>query len=154
MKEKKILVAVDFSHNPQPHLYYSMQMALTLNASIVISHILENRDVKTIRHLQSQGIEVNEFDYIEQLIQQRKMVFDDFFSGQTFPQDRVTYHFGLGSPVTELLKLILIEGIELLILGESKSYWQPSSIGTRLFNKSPVTVVCFRRGVECLGSSN
>jgi hypothetical protein len=144
MKKEKILVPVSFSPTICSHLDYSLQMAKTLDARIVIANILKLRDVKPIKHFKRQGHEIDESLYIQELKSERTEILNTYFLKNPFPKDRLRYHFGLGDPAMELLKYIIFESIDLVILGDICPKEQPSSVATKLFNKCPATVICYR----------
>ncbi len=145
---KKIMVALAFSDYSAEEFAYSSDLATTLNADLVVGNIINQRDVSAVNRIATMGYELDSEAYVESLIKERQELLDEMIQAAAFPKDRLTILFKVGDPVGELLKIIIKEKIDLMVMGikgrTDMEYLFVGSVAEKLFQRSPVPIISYR----------
>lgn len=145
---KKILVALDFTEYSEATFKYAAKIGRNLNADLIVGSIINMRDVLAIRKIVSMGYEIDGEHYIEGIKKERKKMLEQFRATSSFDPENVRLIFKTGNPVDELLKLIVQENIDMVVMGvkgrTGLEHVLIGSVADKLFHNSPVPVISFR----------
>jgi nucleotide-binding universal stress UspA family protein len=144
----KLMVAVAFSKYTEGLLRYAVRLANRMNADLVVANIINQRDVSAVRRIADMGYEVDGEHYVSDIRKEREDALAKLISGCGFPADRVKTVIKVGNPVDQLLKIIVSEDVDLVLMGvkgrTDLEYAFIGSVADKLFRRSPVTVVSYR----------
>ena len=144
----KILVAVAFSKYSEGLFRYAVRLANRMNADLVAANIINQRDVSAVRRIVDMGYEVDGEHYVSDIKKERENTLAKLISDSGFPSDRIKTVIKVGNPVDQLLKIIVSEDVDMVLMGvKGRSEIEHAFIGSvadKLFRRSPVTVVSFR----------
>lgn len=147
-KINKLLVAVAFSPYTEGIFDYATQMATRLNADLLVASIINERDVSAIRRVADMGYEVDGEHYVGDVKKERREIMDKMVSGCGFSPERISTVIRVGNPVDELLKIIVSEDIDMVVMGmkgrTDLEHVFVGSVAEKLFRRSPVAVVSYR----------
>lgn len=145
---KKIMVAVAFSQYTEGTFRYAVRLANRMNADLVVASVINQRDVSAVRRIVDMGYEVDGEHYVSGIKKEREDTLAKLISDCGFPADRVKAVIEVGNPVDQLLKIIVREDVDLVLMGvKGRSDLEHVFIGSvadKLFRRSPVTVVSVR----------
>ena len=69
---KKIMTAIGFSPYAPAILQYATEMAVNLDAMLVIVNVINSRDVEAIGRIESMGYEVDATEYVKGIKEDRR----------------------------------------------------------------------------------
>lgn len=145
---KKILVSLAFTSYSEGLFNYAVKIAQNFNAQLIIGSIINSRDVSAVGMIASMGYEVDSEHYIDGIKQERKTMLEKFLSRSSFHPENMRLIFKVGNPIDELLKLIVKENIDLIVMGvkgrSDLEHVFVGSVADKLFHRSPVPVLSFR----------
>jgi nucleotide-binding universal stress UspA family protein len=145
---KKILVALAFSPYSEDIFNYAEKIARKLDAELIIGSIINVRDVSAVRMITSMGYEVNGDHYVQSIKEEREKMLEQFLEKSSFDRKNIRKIIKVGNPIDELLKLIINENIDMVVMGiKGQSDLEHVFIGSvaeKLFRRSPVPVISFR----------
>ena len=145
---KKIMVALAFSEDSEGVYNYAANIAQTFNAELVVANIINSRDISAIGMVASMGYEVDADHYVEGVKADRKKMLDQFLPNSSFDPKKIRTIFKVGNPIDELLKLIVKENIDMIVMGvkgrSDLEHVFVGSVAEKLFRRSPVPVISFR----------
>jgi nucleotide-binding universal stress UspA family protein len=144
----KIMVAVAFSKYTEGLFRYAVRLANRMNADLVVASIINQRDVSAVRRIVDMGYEVDGDHYVSGIKKERQDTLAKLISDCGFAADRVKTVIKVGNPVDQLLKIIVSEDVDMVLMGvKGRSDLEHAFIGSvadKLFRRSPVTVVSYR----------
>ena len=145
---KKILVAVGFSEYAEGIFNYSDQLAQKLGAELVVANIINSRDVEAVTTITKMGYDLDPERYIKELKEERRNAFEETVKNATLSRDSIKLVLQVGNPLDELLKIIVKEKVDLVVMGvkgrTDLEHIFIGSVAEKLFRRSPVTVVSYR----------
>lgn len=145
---KSILVAVAFSPYSKDIFNYAAKLAARLDADLVVASIINERDVNAVRRVADMGYDVNGQDYIGGIKNEHRKVFEQLVAQSELSSDRIKVVFKVGNPIQELLKIIIAEQIDMVVMGikgrTNLEYAFVGSVAEKMFRRSPVTIVSYR----------
>ena len=145
---KTIMAAVEFSPYSKGIFNYAGQLAVGLDADLVVASIINERDVSAVRRIADMGYEVDGQDYVSGIKRERKNVYEQLAAESSVPDDRIKIVYKVGNPIEELLKIIVAEKIDMVVMGikgrTDLEYALAGSVAEKMFRRSPVTVVSYR----------
>lgn len=145
---KKIMVGLVFTPHSKGIFDYAVNLAENLNAELVITSVINSRDIDAVQKVVSLGYEVDGDHYIEEIKEERKRILKKFISESVCPQREIRLIFKIGNPVKELLKSIVEEEADMIVMGvKSQTAFEHALVGSvadKLFRRSPVAVVSYR----------
>lgn len=145
---KKIMAALAFSDYSAEEFAYASSLAAELNADLVAANVINERDVSAVSKIVAMGYELDSEAYVKGLIEERQSALEEMIKAAGFPKDRLTILFKVGNPVDELLKIILVEKVDLVVMGikgrTDLEYMFVGSVAEKLFQRSPVPIISFR----------
>lgn len=144
----KIMVAVAFEQYTEGIFRYAVRLANRMNADLVVASIINQRDVAAVRRIVDMGYEVDGDHYISDIKKGREDTLTKLISDCGFPADRVKSMIEVGNPVDQLLKIIVSEDVDMVLMGvkgrSDLEHAFTGSVADKLFRRSPVTVVSYR----------
>jgi nucleotide-binding universal stress UspA family protein len=145
---KKIMVALAFTSNAEDLFNYAVKIANLLNAELIIASIINSRDISAVGMISSMGYEVDADHYVEGVKAERTKMLEHFMDKSSFDRKNMRIILKVGNPIDELLKLIVKENIDMIVMGvKGRSDLEHVFIGSvaeKLFRRSPVPVISFR----------
>jgi len=145
---KKIMVALDFTSYSKGTFDYAVKIAKNLNAHLVVASIINSRDILAVEMVTSMGYEVDSDHYVEGIKAERESTLKSFMEISSFDPNQMRTILKVGNPIDELLKLIVKENIDIIVMGvKGRSDLKHVFIGSvaeKLFRRSPVPVISYR----------
>ena len=145
---KKIMVALDFTSYSKGTFDYAVKIAKNLNAHLVVASIINSRDIAAVEMVTSMGYEVDSDHYVEGIKAERKSTLNNFLEHSDIDREYIRLIFKVGNPTSELLKLIVTENIDLIVMGAKGrtdlEHIFVGSVAEKLFRRSPVPVLSHR----------
>lgn len=143
-----IMVAVGFSGYSEGTFRYAAELARKLDADLLVASVINSRDVEAVRSVASMGYEVDGEHYVETIRNERKALLESYAAKTAFPAERMKVRFTVGNPLEELLKTIVREDVQMVVMGVKErsdlEHFLVGSVAEKLFRRSPVTVVSYR----------
>lgn len=145
---KKILVAVAFSLYTEEIFLYAADLAKRLDAELTVVSIINERDVYAVQRIVDMGYKVDGEHYAGEIAKERQNILDTLIKKANFPSDRVQAVFKVGNPVEALLKVVLSEQPDMIVMGikgrTDLEHIFVGSVAEKVFRRSPVTVLSYR----------
>ncbi|MBL0713338.1 MAG: universal stress protein [Desulfosarcina sp.] len=145
---KKVMVALAFSDYAEGTFKFAADFARSADAELIVASVVNSRDVESVRTISAMGYEVDGEHYIQSIKDERRQILDRITSATSFPRDRIRTIFLMGNPITELLKLILEEPIDVVVMGPKGrtdlNHVLVGSVAEKIFRRSPATVISYR----------
>jgi nucleotide-binding universal stress UspA family protein len=145
---KKIMVALDFTPYSKGTFDYAAKIAKNLNARLVVASIINSRDILTVEMVTSMGYEVDSEHYVEAIKAERENMLNNFMEHVEINREHVRTIFKVGNPTNELLKLIVSENVDMIVMGvkgrTDLEHIFVGSVAEKLFRRSPVPVLSHR----------
>lgn len=149
---KRLLVAAAFGHYTEGLIIYAAGLAHLLNAEIIVASIINERDVAAVRSIVDMGYDVDGEHYVSSIKADRKKLLDSIIQKSGFPPDRIKSIFLVGNPVDAILKTIIEEEVDMVVMGlkgrSDMEHILVGSVADKIFRRSPVTVVSYRDPVS------
>ena len=145
---KKIMVALDFTSYSKSTFDYAVKIAKNLNAHLVVASIINSRDISAVEMVASMGYEVDSDHYVEGVKAERESMLKNFIEHSYVDREHVRTIFKVGNPTNELLKLIVAENVDMIVMGvkgrTDLEHIFVGSVAEKLFRRSPVPVLSHR----------
>jgi nucleotide-binding universal stress UspA family protein len=144
---KKIMVPVAFSKYSQGILEYAQGLAAPLDAELLIVNVISERDMEAVNKISSFGYKVDSESYVATIKKERRKQLGELTEKLTLPDDKVSFSFLIGDPTDELLRCVIEEHVDLVVMGiknkEIKHIFA-GSVAERMFRRCPVPVLSYR----------
>jgi nucleotide-binding universal stress UspA family protein len=145
---KKIMVALDFTSYSKSTFDYAVKIAKNLNARLVVASIINSRDISAIQMVASMGYDIDAEHYVEGVKAERESMLKIFIEHSDVDREHIRTIFKVGNPTNELLKLIVTENIDMIVMGvkgrTDLEHIFVGSVAEKLFRRSPVPVLSHR----------
>lgn len=144
---KKILVPIAFSPMSQGILNYAASLAGPIGAEMLIVNVINERDLEAVERISSFGYKVDGEHYVDIVKEERHKILEELTDKLTLPDEQVSFTFKVGDPATELLKLVVDEGIDMVVMGVKTNdirHIFTGSVAERMFRRCPCTIVSYR----------
>jgi len=131
---KKILVALGFSEYAKGIFDYSANLAKSLDAQLIVANVINSRDVEAVASVASMGYEIDGEHYTSAIKEERKKKLEEIQKESVFKDESLKTIFKVGNPIDELLKIIIEEKVDMVVMGVSKKksiWWLWESRGVR-----------------------
>jgi nucleotide-binding universal stress UspA family protein len=145
---KKIMVALGLSEYAEGIFKYSDKLAQKLGAELIVANVINSRDVEAVTVIKNMGYDLDPERYIKELKEERRNAFEEISQNAALSRDSIKLVLPVGNPIHELLKIIIGENVDLVVMGvKGRTDLESILIGSvaeKLFRRSPVTVVSYR----------
>ena len=145
---KKIMVALGFSDYAQGIFDYADNLAEKLGAELIVANIINSRDVEAVTVITNMGYDLDPEQYIRELKEERRNAFEKVAKRTSLARDSLKLIVQVGNPIDELLKIIVRENVDAVVMGVKGSTDLEQifigSVAEKLFRRSPVTVISYR----------
>lgn len=145
--KKKILVPIAFSHYSQGIINYAASLAEALAADMLIVNVINERDLEAVERIVHFGYKVDTEHYVKIIQEERRQTLATLTADLQLPDEQVSFAFRIGDPANELLKLVVDEKIDMVVMGvktKEISHIFTGSVAERLFRRCPCTVISYR----------
>jgi nucleotide-binding universal stress UspA family protein len=113
-----------------------------------VASIINSRDIKAVEMVASMGYEVDSEHYVEGVKAEREILLKNFIEHSYVDRGHVRTIFKVGNPTNELLKLIVTENVDMIVMGvrgqTDIEHIFVGSVAEKLFRRSPVPVLSHR----------
>ena len=145
---KKIMAAIAFSKFCRDIIDYAAKLATELDAQLIVTNIINARDVQAISSIESMGYQIDTEDYIKGVKEERGALLDEIMKNIDFPKDKLKVIFKTGHPFDKLKAIIVDEGIDLVVMGTKGrtdlEHVIMGSVSEKMIRHSPVPVLVTR----------
>ena len=149
---KKILVAVGSSQYNEDLLKYAAGIAQSMNAELIITSIINKRDIDAVATIAAMGYEVDGKNYVAGLKKERQQELDLILKKVGQSPEKIRTVFKTGNPSDELLKIAVKENVDLIIMGikgrSDLEYFFVGSVAEKVFRRSPIPILSYRDEVN------
>lgn len=144
----RIMVAVGVMEGSQALYNYAARLAMTLESELFVASIINIRDVEAVRSVADMGYEVDQDHYVSDVRKERRAYIDKLVEKGPTVEKGLHIVIRVGNPIDELLKLIEERAVDMIVMGpKGRTNLENvfvGSVASRLFRRSPVTVVSYR----------
>jgi nucleotide-binding universal stress UspA family protein len=143
----KILVPIAFSQYSRGILRFAADLAKPHGARLLIANVVNERDIEAVERIAGFGYKVDGDHYVATIQKERLVELESMLEELRIGDDTYDFIFRVGDPSTELLKLVLEEQVDLVVMGTKAKNLRhvfTGSVAERLFRKSPISVVFYR----------
>lgn len=145
---KKVMVALAFSEYAAGTFKFAAQFAQCCDAELIVASVVNARDVESVRTISAMGYEVDGEHYVKSIKDERRRILDEVTAETDFPREKIRTVFPLGNPIDELLKMIIEESIDVVVMGPKGrtdlEHVLVGSVAEKIFRRSPATVISYR----------
>lgn len=145
---KKVMVALAFSEYAAGTFKFAAQFAQCCDAELIVASVVNARDVESVRTISAMGYEVDGEHYVQSIKDERRRILDEVTAETDFPREKIRTVFPLGNPIDELLKMIIEESIDVVVMGPKGrtdlEHVLVGSVAEKIFRRSPATVISYR----------
>ena len=145
---RKVLVALAFSEFAKGTFTFAADFAQCTNAELIVASVVNERDVESVRTISAMGYEVDGEHYVKSIKAEREQILKDITSSSDLPRDRIRTIFMVGNPLDELLKLIVEEEVDVVVMGPKGrtdlEHVLVGSVAEKIFRRSPATIISYR----------
>ena len=145
---KKIMVALGFSEYAEGIFNYADMLAAKFGAELIVANIVNSRDVEAVAVITNMGYDLDPERYIKEIKDERQNAFEEIAKNAALARDSIKLILEIGNPIDELLKIILDENVDLVVMGvkgrTDLEHILIGSVAEKLFRRAPVTVVSYR----------
>ena len=145
---KRIMVALGYSEYAEGIFKYADKLAAKLGAELVVANIINSRDVEAVSAITNMGYDLDPKRYVKELKDERQSAFEEISKDSAVSRDSIKLILRVGNPVDELLKIVIDENVDLVVMGvkgrTDLEHILIGSVAEKLFRRSPVTVLSYR----------
>lgn len=145
---KKIIAAIDFSDTAEELCFFSLDFASKVEAELIFISVLDDWDVSAVGKISSMGYNVDGDHYSEEIEHESIEKLKTFINKWDFDNVEKKLVLRTGRPAKEILKLIVHEKADAVILGiknhKDLEHSLELSVSDKIIKKSPATVISFR----------
>ncbi len=144
---KKILVPIAFSEFSKGLVNYAATIAEPLDAELMLVNVINERDLEAVERIAHFGYKVDAEHYVATIREERSKEIFALVENLTLPDDQVTFSFLVGDPADELLKLIVTENVDMVVMGvktRDVKHLFTGSVAEKMFRRCPCAILSYR----------
>ncbi len=145
---KKVMVALAFTDYTPGIFKFAAQFAQSSNAELIVATVLNTRDVESVQTISAMGYDVDGEHYVDSVEKERRGMLEKIANQTPFSGLRIRAKFRVGNPIDELLKLIVEESVDVVVMGPKGrtdlEHVLVGSVAEKIFRRSPATVISYR----------
>ncbi|MDJ0621585.1 MAG: universal stress protein [Desulfocapsaceae bacterium] len=146
---KKILVPIAFSSYSESILDYALRLAKPYGAKLLIVNVISEKSLEAVEKISSHGYKIDGDKYVATIQEERIALFEGMVERLGMADDAYDYKLLAGDPAMELLRLVLDEKVDLVIMGTKTRELRhifTGSVAERMFRRCPVPILSYRGG--------
>ena len=143
----KILVPLAFSQYSKGILRFAADLAAATGAELLVANVINQRSLEAVDKITSFGYKVDVEHYVETIKKERREELQKIMGELTLSEEKATLTFCVGNPANELLKLVIDQAVDVVVMGmkaNDLSHIFTGSVAEKIFQKCPVTVISYR----------
>ena len=144
---KKIMVPLAFSKYSVGILDYAADIAELMGAQLFLVNVINERDLDAVTKITSFGYKVDSDQYMKTIKEERRRELTKMSEHLTLPDDQVSYTFLIGDPTSEMLRFVVENDIDAVVMGVKArdiKHVFTGSVAERMFRKCPVPIISYR----------
>jgi nucleotide-binding universal stress UspA family protein len=145
---KKVMVALAFSEYAEGTFKFAARFAQGSDAELIVVTVLNSRDVESVQTISAMGYDVDGEHYVDSVEKERRGMLETIADQAHFPGLKIRAIFRVGNPIDELLKLIVEEAVDVVVMGPKGrtdlEHVLVGSVAEKIFRRSPATVISYR----------
>ena len=144
---RKILVPIAFSTYSKGIVGYAYSLAKPLDATLLIANVVNERSLEAIEKVSGHGYKVDADKYIATLQKERIAQLEQIIAELGIADDDFDYTLLVGDPSTELLRLVVRDEIDMVVMGTKTRelrHFFTGSVAERMFRRCPAPITFYR----------
>lgn len=145
---RRVMVAIGQTPYSKGNFECAVKMATLFGAHLIVVSVINEKDVDAVRAISAMGYDVDQEHYVQEIRRQREEYIRGLLLECPFPEERVTVRVRVGNPLERLLQSIVEEEADMIVMGPkgrtNLETMLVGSVASKLFRRSPVTVVSYR----------
>lgn len=142
------MVALALGNYSKGIFNFGAALAEQLGANLIVTSIINERDINTVGCITSMGYEVDGDHYISSIREERETACRQLAEEAGFPMERLKVIIKTGHPASKLIDICKEEKVDMIVIGPKGRTSLESvlvgSVAEKLFRHSPVTVVTYK----------